>query len=58
MKEFEEACKTADEKIAKVVTQLQNGQYNDAKFLAGSTVREVWEAQNELDGILGKKGSK
>ncbi len=56
-KEFEEACKTAEEKIAKVGTQLQNGQYNDAKFLAGSTLREVWEAQKELDGLIGKKSS-
>ncbi len=54
-KEFEEACKTAEEKIAKVGTQLQNGQYSDAKFLAGSTLREVWEAQKELEGLIGKK---
>jgi len=56
-KEFEEACKTAEEKIAKVATQLQNGQYSDAKFLAGSTLREVWETQKELDGLTGKKGT-
>ena len=56
-KELEEACKTAEEKIAKVGTQLQNGQYNDAKYLAGSTLREVWEAQKELDGLIGKKSS-
>ena len=56
-KEFEEACKSAEEKIAKVATQLQNGQYNDAKYLAGSTLREVWEAQKELDSLTGKKGT-
>ncbi len=55
--EFEEACKTADEKIAKVGTQLDNGQYSDAKYLAGTTLREVWEAQKELDTTLGKKKS-
>ena len=54
-KELEEACKTAEEKIAKVGTQLQNGQYSDAKFLAGSTLREVWEAQKELESLVGKK---
>ena len=54
-KEYEDACKAADEKIAKVSTQLQNGQYGDAKLLAGSTLREVWEAQKELDGMIGKK---
>ena len=54
-KEFEEACKSADETIAKVGTQLQNGQYGDAKLLAGSTLREVWEVQKELDGLVGKK---
>jgi hypothetical protein len=54
-KEFEEACKTADEKIAKVNSQLENDKYNDAKYLAGSTLREVWEAQKELDKALGKK---
>jgi len=51
--EFEEACKAAEEKVAKVALQLQNGQYNDAKFLAGSTLREVWEAQKELEGLTG-----
>ena len=56
-KEFEDACKTAEEKIVKVGTQLENGQYNDAKYLAGSTLREVWEAQKELDTALGKKKS-
>jgi hypothetical protein len=56
-KEFEEACKAADEKIAKVTTQLENGQYNDAKYLAGSTLREVWEAQKELEKAIGKKTS-
>jgi len=56
-KEFEDACKAADEKIAKVNTQLQNGQYNDAKYLAGSTLREVWEAQKELEKAIGKKTS-
>ncbi len=55
--EFEDACKVAEEKIAKVGTQLENGQYNDAKYLAQSTLREVWEAQKELDTALGKKKS-
>ncbi len=56
-KEFEEACKSAEEKIANVATKLQNGQYNDARYLAQSTLREVWEAQKELDGLTGKKGT-
>ena len=53
--EFEDACKSAEEKIAKVGTQLQNGQYGDAKLLAGTTLREVWEVQKELDALVGKK---
>ncbi len=53
--EFGEICKAAEEKIAKVGTQLQNGQYSDAKYLAGTTLREVWEAQKELESALGKK---
>ncbi len=54
-KEMEETCKTAEEKIAKVNVQLENGQYSDAKYLAGSTLREVWEAQKDMDKVLGKK---
>ena len=56
-KEMEEACKSAEEKIAKVNTQLENGQYGDAKLLAGTTLREVWEAQKDLEKALGKKTS-
>ncbi len=56
-KDFEDACKAADEKIAKVNIQLENGQYNDAKYLAGTTLREIWEAQKEFDKALGRKSS-
>jgi hypothetical protein len=58
-KGLEEICKEIDEKIAKVTTQLDNGQYSDAKFLAQTTMRQVWEAQKELEGYVGgaKKAS-
>lgn len=52
-KSLEDSCKDLDEKIAKVKTQLDNGQYNDAKYLAQTTMREVWEVQQELDKLVG-----
>ncbi len=55
--EFEDACKAAEEKIAKVQVQLDAGQYSDAKMTAGTTLREVWEAQKELEKATGKKTS-
>jgi hypothetical protein len=54
-KEFGEICKASEEKIAKAAEQLKNGQYNDAKLLAGTTLREIWEAQKELESLTGKK---
>ncbi len=56
-KEFEDACKTAEDKISKVTVQLDAGQYSDAKMTAGTTLREIWEAQKELEKVTGKKTS-
>ncbi len=53
--EFEDACKSAEEKIAKVQIQLDGGQYSDAKMTVGTTLREIWEAQKELEKATGKK---
>ncbi len=55
--EFEDACKAAEEKIAKVQVQLDGGQYSDAKMTVGTTLREIWEAQKELEKATGKKTS-
>ncbi len=53
-----EVCKDAEEKLAKITTQLENGQFQDADYLAKSTLRLVWEAQQELDSsVKGKKSS-
>jgi len=56
-KEFEEACKNAEEKIAKVQAQLDSHQYSDAKMTAGTALREIWEVQKELEKATGKKTS-
>ena len=55
LKDLQEACKTAEENIAKVATQMSDKKYQDAKYLSGTTLRAVWESQTELDKILGKK---
>lgn len=55
---LDETIKEVEEKLAKVTTQLNNGQFQDAKYLAGTTLRQVWEAQQEVDSVLkGKKTS-
>ncbi len=48
--EFEDICKEVEEKLARVTSQLDNGQFQDAKYLAGTTLRQVWEAQQDLGG--------
>jgi hypothetical protein len=54
-KELEDACQGTEEKMAKVAKQLEGGQYNDAKFLAQTTLREVWESQKQLESYTGSK---
>jgi hypothetical protein len=51
----EEVYKGVEEKLAKISTQLKNGQFQDADYLAGSTLREVWEATQEIEGGAKKK---
>jgi hypothetical protein len=51
----EEVFKGVEEKMAKISTQLKNGQFQDADYLAGSTLREVWEATQEISGGAKKK---
>jgi len=55
VKSLEEMLKTIDEKAAKVASQLQQGLYSDAKYLAGTTLREVWDTRKEFEGYIGKK---
>jgi hypothetical protein len=54
-KELEDTYKGFDEKLAKVTSQLGQGQYRDAKLLAEATLRELWEAQEKLEKLTGKK---
>jgi hypothetical protein len=54
-KELEDTCKGLDEKLAKVTSQLGQGQYHDAKLLAEATLTELLEAQEKLEKLTGKK---
>jgi hypothetical protein len=54
-KAIEESCKEIEENTAKIPTQLDQGQFNDAKYLAGTTLRKVWEVGQDLNGYLGIK---
>jgi hypothetical protein len=54
-KTFEETCKDIEQKLSQVKTKLDGGEYQDAKFLAQTTLRQVWETQKELEGALGGK---
>jgi hypothetical protein len=56
-KTLDDTCKEIEEKIARVTTQLENGQYSEAKYLAQTTMRQVWETQQELEGYVGGKKS-
>jgi hypothetical protein len=54
-KDLEDTFKGFDEKLAQVTSQLGQGQYHDAKLLAEATLRELWEAQEKLEKLTGKK---
>jgi hypothetical protein len=54
-KELEDICKGVDEKVAKITSMLDQGEYNEAKTLASNTLREVYEAEVKLKGYLGAK---
>jgi hypothetical protein len=54
-KEFEETCNAFEEKLSTISKQLDGGRYQDAKFLAGKTLREVWETRQEMEKLTGKK---
>jgi len=47
-KEFDNVVQRLGDNIAQVSTQMQNGQYNEAKLLVGRTLREIWENQQEF----------
>lgn len=47
-KELDVKVKQFDDDLAKAASQLQNGQYNDAKNLVLSADRAIWEAQQEF----------
>jgi hypothetical protein len=52
---IEETCSEIDASLAKIGTQLDSGQFNDAKFVAQSTQRKIWETGQELAGWTGAK---
>ncbi len=54
-KGLEDACNAFDEKLAKVTSQLDQGQFQDAKTLAGTTLTEVLQTQLELEKLTGRK---
>jgi hypothetical protein len=54
-KTFEENCQDIDQKLSQVKTRLDGGEYQEAKYLAQTTLRQVWEAQKELESSLGGK---
>jgi hypothetical protein len=56
MKSIQEGIKAVQEKLASATSQVEKGQFQDAKLQAGTALREIWEAQKDLDQALGKKG--
>ena len=52
---LEETCKSVEEKLVKIKTLLGQGQYQDAKSLAQTTLREVYEGEKVLGTYLGGK---
>ena len=53
-KTYEESVKDFEQKIAQVKTKLDGGEFGEAKFLAQTTLRQIWETQKELEGKAGK----
>jgi len=45
--ELEPAIQDIEAKLAKVDEHVKNGEFNDAKFLAQKTLREVWELEQK-----------
>jgi hypothetical protein len=56
-KTFEEACKQIDDSIAKIPTQLNQGQFSEADTLARMTLRKIWEVEQDIPGLATKKVS-
>ena len=54
-KSFDEAGKDIEQKLSQVLTKLEGGEYQEAKFLADTAFRQVWETQKELEAALGGK---
>ena len=54
-KDFEDICQGVDEKVAKVATMLDQGNYSEAKTTASSALREVYDAEQKLKADLGGK---
>lgn len=55
---LEDTCKSVEEKLVRIKTQLDQAQYQDAKYLAQTTLHEVYDGEKELEGYLsGKKKS-
>lgn len=47
-KEFDARIKQIEDSVVQVTEQLKNGKYTEAEYLAGKTLREVFEVQQEF----------
>jgi hypothetical protein len=54
-KAMDAACKEIEQNVVKIGSLLESGQFNDAKFLAGTTLRNIWEHGQELPGAKSAK---
>jgi hypothetical protein len=54
-KGLEDSCKRFDEELAKVTSQLERGEYRDAKLLAETTMSEVLYTQQLLEKLTGRR---
>jgi len=53
--DLDEACREIETNLGKLDTQLQKGDFSQAKYNAGSTLRLVWVAERILQGDAPKK---
>ncbi len=53
-KTYEESVKDFEAKLTQVTTKLEGGEFGESKFLAQTTLRQIWETQKELEGKAGR----
>jgi hypothetical protein len=53
---LDEARQDVSDRVARILPQLNEGQYQEASLLAQTTLRRLWETEKDLDSALsGKK---